>query len=152
MLSPGQARELPCACALLDDLSHPPIHVVFDCGYALHKFREYLWSHGSRPVIPPGKNDPEVACPKWAYRHRHLVENLWARLKSLIRKFFSTDNALRFCGSACGWRRSKSTLLTRLWTFPSLWRAACSDRARRMFVRPPSGEAGFQSPWLCLIA
>ncbi|MBL7236999.1 MAG: transposase, partial [Komagataeibacter hansenii] len=30
---------------------------------------------------PPRKNDPEVACPKWAYRHRHLVENLWARLK-----------------------------------------------------------------------
>nr|WP_064775824.1 transposase [Acetobacter pasteurianus] len=22
-----------------------------------------------------------VACPKWAYRCRHLVENLWARLK-----------------------------------------------------------------------
>ena len=34
-----------------------------------------------RPVIPPRKNDPEVVCPKWADRHRHLVENLWARLK-----------------------------------------------------------------------
>ncbi|AQS86887.1 transposase [Neoasaia chiangmaiensis NBRC 101099] len=22
-----------------------------------------------------------VSCPKWAYRHRYLVENLWARLK-----------------------------------------------------------------------
>ncbi|MCI1547034.1 MAG: transposase, partial [Acetobacter indonesiensis] len=31
--------------------------------------------------IPPRRNDAEVACPKWAYRHRHLVENLWARLK-----------------------------------------------------------------------
>ncbi|GAN88703.1 transposase [Komagataeibacter intermedius TF2] len=34
---------------------------------------------GRRPVIPPRKNDPPVACPKWAYRH--LLENLWARLK-----------------------------------------------------------------------
>ncbi|MBL7238877.1 transposase [Komagataeibacter rhaeticus] len=50
-------------------------------GYASHKFREYLWDRGSRPVILPRKNDPEVACPKWAYRHRRLVENLWARLK-----------------------------------------------------------------------
>ncbi|WEQ57350.1 hypothetical protein LV564_12045 [Komagataeibacter nataicola] len=31
--------------------------------------------------MPPRKNDPPVVCPKWAYRHRHLVENLWARLK-----------------------------------------------------------------------
>ncbi|MCW4589453.1 transposase, partial [Gluconacetobacter entanii] len=22
-----------------------------------------------------------LPCPRWAYRHRHLVENLWARLK-----------------------------------------------------------------------
>lgn len=28
-------------------------------GYASHKFREYLWSRGSRPVIPPRKNDPD---------------------------------------------------------------------------------------------
>ncbi|ATU74164.1 hypothetical protein CT154_01805 [Komagataeibacter xylinus] len=70
-----------CAYALLDELPHPPTYVVYDRGYASHKFREYLWNRGSRPVIPPGKNDPEVVCPRWAYRHRHLVENLWARLK-----------------------------------------------------------------------
>ncbi|WP_408901948.1 transposase [Novacetimonas pomaceti] len=57
----------------------PPIYVVCDRRYASHQFREHLWNHGSRPMIPPGKNDPEVACPKWAYRHRHMVENLWAR-------------------------------------------------------------------------
>ncbi|WP_207918819.1 IS5 family transposase [Komagataeibacter saccharivorans] len=80
-LSPGQAQELPSAYFLLDDLPYPPTYVVCDRGYASHKFREYLWNRGSRPVIPPRKNDPEVACPKWAYRHRHLVENLWAKLK-----------------------------------------------------------------------
>ncbi|AXY21843.1 Transposase DDE domain protein [Komagataeibacter saccharivorans] len=81
MLSPGQAHELPSAYTLLDDLPHPPIYVVCDRGYASHKFREYLWNRGSRPVVPSRKKDPEVACPKWAYRHRHLVENLSARLK-----------------------------------------------------------------------
>ncbi|WP_220792823.1 transposase [Gluconacetobacter aggeris] len=55
---------------------HPPTCVVCDRGYASHKFREYLRDRGYRPVIPPRKNDPEVACPRWAYRHRHLVENL----------------------------------------------------------------------------
>ncbi len=80
-LSPGQAHELPYAYALLDALPHPPIYVVCDRGYASNKFREDLWNRGSRPVIPPRRNDPEVACPKWAYRHRRLVENLWARLK-----------------------------------------------------------------------
>lgn len=62
-------------------IPYPPTYVVCDRGYSSHKFREYLWDRGVRPVIPPGKNDPEVACPKWPYRHRHLVENLWARLK-----------------------------------------------------------------------
>ncbi|WP_408886028.1 transposase [Komagataeibacter melaceti] len=66
---------------MLEDLPYPPIHVVCDHGYASHRFRESLWSRGSCPVIPPRKNDPEFACPKWAYRYRHLVENLWARLK-----------------------------------------------------------------------
>jgi len=32
-------------------------------------------------VIPSKRNEAPVACPKWAYGHRHLVENLWVRLK-----------------------------------------------------------------------
>gem|GEM_PF-3731367 len=38
--------------------------------------------YGTRPVIPPKRNEAPVACPKWAYRHRHLVENFWACLKA----------------------------------------------------------------------
>ncbi|WP_206778582.1 transposase, partial [Komagataeibacter intermedius] len=52
-LAPGQAHELPLAPAMLDSL----------------------------PAIPAKRRDGPVACPKWAYRCRHLVENLWARLK-----------------------------------------------------------------------
>ncbi|WP_152659222.1 IS5 family transposase [Gluconobacter oxydans] len=80
-LTPGQAHELPSAMALLDALPHAPRYVVCDRGYASNQFREALWDRGSRPVIPTKRNEPQVACPRWAYRHRHLVENLWARLK-----------------------------------------------------------------------
>ena len=35
-----------------------------------------------RPLeIPPRRTDAPVACPDWVYANRHLVENLWARLK-----------------------------------------------------------------------
>ena len=56
-LAPGQAHELPLAPAMLDSLTAIPLWVVAD------------------------KGDASVACPKWAYRCRHMVENLWARLK-----------------------------------------------------------------------
>ncbi|WP_029605886.1 IS5 family transposase, partial [Kozakia baliensis] len=79
--TPGQAHERPSAMALLDALPGAPRYVVCDRGYASNRFREDLWSRGSRPVIPPERNELPVSCPKWAYRHRHLVENLWARLK-----------------------------------------------------------------------
>ena len=65
-LSSAQAHELPCACALFDDLPAPPIHTVCDRGYASQKFPEDLWIRGFRPVIPLMKNDPEVVCLKWA--------------------------------------------------------------------------------------
>lgn len=80
-LAPRQAHELPSAMALLDALPDTPRYVVCDLGYASNRFREALWSRGSRPVIPPKRNELPVSCPKWAYRNRHLVENLWARLK-----------------------------------------------------------------------
>ena len=32
-------------------------------------------------AIPPKRTDAPVACPEWIYNNRHLVENLWARLK-----------------------------------------------------------------------
>ena len=78
---PGQAHELPSVMALLDALPTAPRYVVCDRGYASNPFREELWSRGSRPVIPPNRNELPVSYPKWAYRHRYLVENLWARLK-----------------------------------------------------------------------
>jgi transposase len=43
--------------------------------------REHIWDIGARPAIPPRRTDAPAACPAWIYNNRHLVENLWARLK-----------------------------------------------------------------------
>ena len=36
---------------------------------------------GTWVLGPPSRTDAPVACPEWIYANRHLVENLWARLK-----------------------------------------------------------------------
>lgn len=80
-LAPGQAHELPLAPALLGCLPDVPGWVVGDRGRAADAFRELIWSSGARPAIPAKRTDAPVACPAWIYTNRHLVENLWARLK-----------------------------------------------------------------------
>jgi len=80
-LAPGQAHELPLAPGLLGCLPDVPGWIVGDRGFASDAFRERIWNLGARPAIPPRRTDPPVACPEWIYNNRHLVENLWARLK-----------------------------------------------------------------------
>ena len=80
-LAPGQAHELPMAPGLLDCLPDAPGWIVGDRGFASDALRERIWNMGARPAIPPRRTDAPVACPAWIYNNRHLVENLWARLK-----------------------------------------------------------------------
>jgi transposase len=80
-LAPGQAHELPLAPRLLGCLPDVPGWIVGDRGFASDAFRECIWNLGARPAIPPKRTDAPVACPEWIYANRHLVENLWARLK-----------------------------------------------------------------------
>jgi transposase len=80
-LAPGQAHELPMGPGLLDCLPDVPGWVVGDRGLASDTFRDRIWNLGARPAIPPKCTDAPVACPPWIYANRHLVENLWARLK-----------------------------------------------------------------------
>src|SRR3954447_13609051 len=80
-LAPGQAHELPLAPGLLGYLPDVPGWIVGDRGFASDAFRERIWKQGARPAIPPKRTDAPVACPEWMYANRHLVENLWARLK-----------------------------------------------------------------------
>ena len=81
VLAPGQARELPLAPGLLGCLPDVPGWIVGDRGFASDAFRERIWNLGARPAIPPKRRTAPVACPAWIYNNRHLVENLWARLK-----------------------------------------------------------------------
>lgn len=69
------------APGLLDCLPDVPDCVVCDHGLASDTFRDRIWDIGGRPAIPPRRTDAPVACPPWIYANRHLVENLWARLK-----------------------------------------------------------------------
>ena len=80
-LAPGQGHELPLAPGLLDCLPDVPGWIVGDRGFASDRFRERIWALGARPAIPAKRRDAPVACPAWIYSNRHLVENLWARLK-----------------------------------------------------------------------
>ena len=58
-----------------------PGWIVGDRGFAADAFRERIWNLGARPAIPPRRPDAPVACPEWIDANRHLIENLWARLK-----------------------------------------------------------------------
>jgi transposase len=77
-LAPGQAHELPMACAQLSRLAETPSWVAADRRYTSHAFREHIWSQGSRPAIPPQRPDAPVACPAWIYNNRNRVERLGA--------------------------------------------------------------------------
>ncbi len=46
-----------------------------------YRFRDHIWSIGSRPAIPHQRHEAPVACPEWIYNNRNRVERLWARLK-----------------------------------------------------------------------
>ena len=80
-LAPGQAHELPLAPLLLTFLTLIPLGIVADRGYASQAFRDFIWSLGARPAIPPKRNQAPLACPPWIYHNRNRVERLRARLK-----------------------------------------------------------------------
>ena len=101
-IAPGQAHELPQALPLLDRLPGVPKGVVGDRGLTSHAFREYVWSMGARPAIPPQRHEAPVACPRGIYTNRNRVERLWARLKewrAIATRYQKT--AASFIGALC---------------------------------------------------
>ena len=108
-LAPGHAHELPLAPDMLDSLLAVPLWVMADKGYASDAFCEHIWDMGARPAIPAKRRDAPVACPRWAYRCRHLVENLWARLKewravaTRYEKIAASFLAVIHCAAAADW-------------------------------------------------
>ena len=46
---------------------------------------------GAEPCVPANRTHPTVAYDRAAYRRRHRVENLWARLKEVRATAFRFD-------------------------------------------------------------
>jgi transposase len=60
------------------------------------------------PAISAKRRGGPVACPKWAYRCRHLVENLWARLKE-------------WCAVATRYEKIATSFLAVIQTAAAVW-------------------------------
>ena len=83
-LLPGQAAELEAAPALLAVVVTlgAILRVVCDQAYSSAAWRALIAGHGAEPVVPAHPTHKGApAHDRVAYRRRHEVENLWARLK-----------------------------------------------------------------------
>lgn len=82
-LIPDQASELRVAPALLTTAGALGAlgRVVADRGYASAAWRRLIRATGAEAVVPSQPTHPLVPYDRGAYRRRHRVENLWARLK-----------------------------------------------------------------------
>lgn len=80
-LLPGQTAELKAASALLAGLRQRPDQVVCDRAYSSADWRNQIRALGAEPVVPANPTHPAVTYDPHAYRRRHRVENLWAKLK-----------------------------------------------------------------------
>jgi len=83
VLLPGQASELKAAPALLAAAVTlgRVLRVVCDRGYSSAAWRDMIRRAGAEPVVPNQPTHPPVEHDRAAYRRRHKVENLWAKLK-----------------------------------------------------------------------
>ena len=82
-LIPGQASELRAAPLLLAAARAMGLigRVVADRAYSSAAWRQVIQTAGAEPVVPANPTHPPVRYDLAAYRRRHRVENLWARLK-----------------------------------------------------------------------
>lgn len=83
-LLPGQASEVRAAPAMLARLCALGAigRVVCDRGYSSEPWRSAVRDAGAEPCVPGQPTHPRAPPhDRTAYRRRHRVENLWARLK-----------------------------------------------------------------------
>lgn len=66
----------PLALGMINSLPAVPVWVMADKGYVSDAFSKRIWDIGARPAIPAKRRSASFACPRWAYRCRHMVENL----------------------------------------------------------------------------
>jgi transposase len=81
-LSGGQVADISHAGSLLDGAPQGE-YVVADKGYDSQALREHIEAQGGVAVIPRRKNNAlgNDTMDWYLYQHRHLVENVFARVK-----------------------------------------------------------------------
>ena len=80
-LSEGEAHDAPLAASLLKALSGGT-SLLADRGYDADWIRALIYSHKSKPLIPPKSNRRDVIYyNKKQYKKRNLVERCFKKLK-----------------------------------------------------------------------
>jgi len=86
MLSEGQRNDIKYAIPLLEEVDIEESQVIADRGYDSHELIDYIYNRGGEPTIPSKKGAKfDRQCDWWLYKERHLVENLFLKLKSYRR-------------------------------------------------------------------
>ena len=93
MLTPGQAHDLACAEALIDNVD--PLALIGDKAFDSDAFVDALTERGITPVIPPKANRlAPRACDFALYCERNLVERFFNKLKQFRRVATRYDKLL----------------------------------------------------------
>ena len=83
MLSPGTRNDIVYAVDLLEPFDLTGKKVLADMGYDQEAFCEYIRKHGGEPIIPSRvTNRIQREIDEDEYKERHLVENLFQKLKN----------------------------------------------------------------------
>ena len=81
-LTAGQVRDFKGADVLLADLSDETEQVIGDRRYDSNKIRQSLADRNITACIPPKRNRTSKPSYDWhLYKKRHLIENMFAKLK-----------------------------------------------------------------------
>ncbi|WP_408884426.1 transposase [Komagataeibacter xylinus] len=81
-MTAGQVSDFKGADVLLADLPEGTEEVIGDRGYDSNRIRRYLVERNITACIPPRKNRKSKPSYNWhLYKKRHLIENMFAKLK-----------------------------------------------------------------------
>ena len=74
-----------------------------------HRFREYVWSMGAKPLIRDGVHEAAVACADRIISNRNVVERPWAKVKAwraaATQYGMTTRNVLSSAATIDGFKR-----------------------------------------------
>jgi len=83
LLSPGTRNDIVYAQEMLEPFDLADKKVLADMGYDQEAFCEYIRKNGGEPIIPSRiTNRIQRDIDEHEYKERHLVENLFQKLKN----------------------------------------------------------------------